>query len=371
MHRDPDPDAGSGHGRHYAPEPDQADASNAFAELIEQLPEGIVVAGRDGRMIWANKRAERLTGYPLTQSLGTHVKQALPLRDSEAGSWWADHDPWSALSTVSGSPEQRLLLPNGRSVLYAARYTRRPDRTIQRVVITLRDPRARERIEADSSALITTVAHELRSPLTSVRGFSRTLRSRWNDLADEQKLWMLEAIENDSLRLSRLVGELLDISRIDTGRLELRLQPLDLGAIVDEQVTRLVSAGHDPARFKVEKALARPEIWGDQDRLTQVVTNLLENAVRHGAGTVTVTIDQTGNEITLLIADEGPGIPQEHRELAFARFWQGRTHGGSGLGLYVVRGLVQAHGGRVEILDEVKGAAIRVALPAGLPDSLR
>lgn len=345
--------------------------SEMVAGLVEQLPEGLVVADDQGRLVWANRRADRLVGTALTERMGEPVADVLAFVDAQNRSWWDGTDPWHGLHTRTGSPEQWLRLPNGRGVLVAARYRRSPDRRISYVVVTLRDPRARERIEADSSALITTVAHELRSPLTSVRGFSRTLRERWGQLDDDQKLWMLEAIENDTVRLSRLVGELLEISRIDTGRLRLRLQPLNLVEMVDAQVERLVTAGHDPARFVVDAVDPQPEVWGDEDRITQVVNNLLENSIRHGAGTITVRIAVEDDGLGIRVVDEGPGISLQQRELAFTRFWQGQTHGGSGLGLYVVRRLVEAHGGRADVVEQAEGTALRVVLPIGLPESLR
>ncbi|AKU18914.1 hypothetical protein VV02_13680 [Luteipulveratus mongoliensis] len=342
-----------------------------WAAAVERLPEGVVVIDDQRRLVSANRRAERLTGLPLRQLTGQSADVVLPLRDNQYRLWWDYQNPWTGLHIRSGAPEQDLRLPNGRSVLFAASYHRHPDRSLDYIVGTMRSTHVRERLEADSSALISTVAHELRSPLTSVRGFSRTLRQRWTQLADEQKQWMLQAIETDAQRLSRLVGELLDISRIDAGRLRLRQQPIDLGTLVTDQVERLVTAGHDPARFAIVQAPEPPELWGDEDRVVQVISNLLENALRHGAGTVTVSIGQDAEHVILMVGDEGPGIPTESREAVFGRFWQGSTHGGSGLGLYVVRGLVQAHGGRVEVLDVPGGATIRVLLPAGLPESLR
>ncbi|KNX37360.1 hypothetical protein VV01_09710 [Luteipulveratus halotolerans] len=345
--------------------------SVSWPRVIDHLPDGLAVADGEGRLIAASRRSEDLTGLPLRSMVGEPVRSALPLSSPAGGSWWDQQDPWHGLHTRTGTPEQSLPLPNGRMVLAAARFNRRPDRSVETVVVTMRSTRARERAERDSSALISTVAHELRSPLTSVRGFSRTLRQRWSQLADEQKQWMLHAIETDTQRLSRLVGELLDISRIDSGRLQLRIQPIDLSSLVDQQIGRLVSAGHDPARFEVVRAPEPPELWGDEDRIVQVVSNLLENSVRHGAGAVTVSIAQDSEHVILLVADEGPGIPPENRDAVFTRFWQGSTHGGSGLGLHVVRGLVQAHGGHVEVLDVPGGATFRVLLPAGLPQALR
>ncbi|NNG40655.1 PAS domain-containing sensor histidine kinase [Flexivirga sp. ID2601S] len=349
-------------------------APGVYRALLEQLPEGVVVADAQARLVLTNQRAERLTGIPLSTLLGSDIRETLPLVSPDGRSFWATDNPWDGLHTRSGSPERRMLLPGGHSVLMATRHIRggAPRRALQWLVLTMRSATVRDRIEAETSALVTTVAHELRAPLGAVRGFSRTLRTRWEQLREDQKRWMLGAIETDAARLQRLVGELLDISRIDTGRLELRRRPVDLAEIVRACVDRLVNNGEDPARFRVVQLVDDVELWGDADRLTQVVSNLLENAVGHGAGKITTTIDVVGDEVRLDIADEGPGIAPEHRSLVFSRFWQaGRRGNGNGLGLFVVQGLAQAHGGHVEVLETEHGATFCVTLPGGVPDHLK
>ena len=154
----------------------------------------------------------------------------------------------------------------------------------------MRDTENRRRAEVSQAQLLSTVAHELRSPLTSVKGFSSTLLRRWDRFSDDQKRLMLETIEADADRVTRLIGELLDISRIDAGRLEVRRQPVDLVAVANKHVERMVATGYDGERFVVQAPKPLPEVWGDPDKVDQVMGNLLENAVRHGAGIVTLTV---------------------------------------------------------------------------------
>lgn len=339
-----------------------------YRALLEQLPEGVVVADADHKLVLASERAERLTGIRLTDRVGEDVRDALPLVAQGGHSFWTAADPWGGLRTRSGSPEQRLLLPEGRSVLAATRHVRSgPDRALQWLVMTMRSTRVRDRIESETAALVTTVAHELRSPLGAVRGFSQTLRNRWTQLRDDQKLWMLDAIDTDAARLQRQVGELLEISRLDTGRLVLRRRDVDVLALIRNAIERVVSTGVEPDRFRVDSEFDEVRFVADPDRLTQVLSNLLDNAVRHGRGTVTVTVELRRREVQLDVSDEGPGIAPEHRAMVFTRFWQARGRGGNGLGLYVVRGLVVAHGGRVEVLDRPGGATFRLTLPRTAP----
>lgn len=344
-------------------------ARRSLTDLFELLPDGIVVADADGTLLAANRRAEQLTGLDLRAEVGTEVERALPLHDREHRDVWSQLLPWGDLTTRTRIPEQLLHVPRGEVVLLTAAFDRDPDRSLRRLVITLRDARTRERSEADTAALVAATAHELRAPLSSVRGFGRTLRDRWDVLSDEQKQWMLEAIDHDAGRLSRLVAELLDLSRLDSGRLTLHPEPVDLGALVRDRVSGLIAEGYPADRFEVDAAAA--QLVADRDRLSQVVDNLLRNAVTHGAGQVRVEVrrqdDGDDPALVLRVADQGQGVPEEYRDAAFTRFWHGGGQRGSGLGLSVVRGLVEAHGGVVDLADNAPGALVTVRLPLRAP----
>jgi signal transduction histidine kinase len=356
---------------------------------LEFIPDGLVAAVRPDAMVrFMNSRAERITGIAAVDVLGRDIRESLPLQDMEGQSWWEVTDPWQGLVTRTGHRERLLVLPSGRELLVTAKYVRGgPGEPVRAVVLGLRDAEGRRRAEAESAALLTTVAHELRSPLTGVKGFSSTLLRNWDRFTDEQKRLMLETIEADADRVTRLIGELLDISRIDAGRLEVRRQPVDLVAVARKHVERMVATGYDNDRFVVNSPKPLPEVWADPDRVDQVLGNLLENAVRHGAGTVTLTVlPDSGNatgvvstvngagaeeSVAVSVADEGEGIQEDHYPLVFTRFWHGRSRGGTGLGLYVVRGLVEAHGGRISVgRADGGGAMFRFTLPAGAPEHL-
>jgi signal transduction histidine kinase len=257
-------------------------------------------------------------------------------------------------------------------VLTTARFTRRGRRgPVVRVSVLIRSGRGRARLDRDRSDLVATVAHELRSPLTGVKGFVQAMLNRWDKLTDEQKKLMLTTVHADSDRLSRLIAELLDVARIDTGRLSLHPRPCDAQLLVERVVA---SVGEGTARpLVLDAAPDLPQIGADPDKFTQVVTNLVENAVRHGAGTVTVTlrpldgVDHPG--VRLVVEDEGSGIPEEMRRRVFTKFWNSGRQGGSGLGMYLVNGLTRAHGGTVAIGDAAAGGA-RVTLEWPAPGPL-
>jgi len=343
----------------------------------DDLPDGVLVAGDSGRVEALNPAAERLLGLSADAAVGRGVREVLPLADDQGRDWWSCTDPYGGLRSRTRQPERQLQLSagpaRGRDLLVTASYVRDEQRRLVRLVVALRGTAARERIERSRANLVSTVAHELRSPLTSVKGFTATLLAKWERFDDAQKRLMLQTVNADADRVTRLISELLDVSRIDAGRLELRKQVVDLAAAVRRAVAGNVAGGEPVDRFVVEVGAGLPEMWVDPDKLAQVLGNLLENALRHGAGTVTVTVepDDAAPGAVLTVSDEGAGVPDAVASRVFTRFWRGSRRGGTGLGLYVVKGLVEAHGGRIEVGSAPGGGArFRLVLPAGTPSFL-
>ncbi|MDP9100902.1 MAG: ATP-binding protein [Actinomycetota bacterium] len=336
---------------------------------FDELPDGILVADDTGRVVVLNPAAERILGLTADSSIGLDFREAVPLTDEQGRDWWACTDPYNGLPSRTRQPERVLQLPDGRDVLVTAGYVRGEDRRLLRLVVSFRDTHARERLELSRGNLVSTVAHELRSPLTSVKGFTATLLAKWDRFNDEQKKLMLTTVNADADRVTRLITELLDVSRIDAGRLELRRQVVDLPALVAKAVAGRVASGEPEDRFVISAAPGLPEIWADPDKMDQVLSNLVENAIRHGDGTVTITIGPFLDGVEVTVADEGEGIADAVASRVFTRFWRGgNRRGGTGLGLYIVKGLVEAHGGRVEVGRAPSGgAAFRFELPAGTP----
>ena len=346
-------------------------------QCYDDLPDGVVVADAAGRVISLNRAAARLLATTADSALGRDYRDVLPLSDDHGRDWWACTDPYGGLRSRTRQPEQQLSLRGGSDLLVTASFVRGPTQDVIRLVVAVRDTHARDRIERSRANLVSTVAHELRSPLTSVKGFTATLLAKWERFNDEQKKLMLETINADADRVTRLITELLDVSRIDAGRLEMRKQVVDLPAEIRKIVAGRVAAGEPDQRFVVIELGALPEMWVDPDKFQQVVGNLVENALRHGEGTVTLTVgpdhDAAGDGgAVVTVSDEGEGIEEATATRVFARFWRGGDRrAGTGLGLYIVKGLVEAHGGTVAVGRAASGGAeFRFVLPAGTPSFL-
>lgn len=360
------------------------DDSQQVLWLSDLLPDGLVSVDAHQIVVFANARAGEILGVHFTTLLGRPLSEALPLTDAEGRSWWEVSSPWVGLHTRKGHREKLLWTPDGVEVLATARYIRvEPRGPVVRVLVALRDALARQRVEQDHAALLSTLAHELRSPLTSVKGFSSTLLRRWDRFTDEQKRLIIETIEVDADRVSRLVADLLDVSRIDSGRLQVRPQEVRVDPFVSRHLARLQSQGVPEDKVTVTVNRPLPKTWADPDRLDQIVINLIDNALKHGGGRVTIRVDAGTVDLVdgaggdarpaciVSVADEGQGIPERLRSVIFGRFWHAPGHGNTGLGLYVVKALVEAHGGRITAGNTAEGGALfRFSLPAGDPEQL-
>jgi signal transduction histidine kinase len=334
-------------------------------ELADALPDGVVVTDSTGTVTLVSAPAARMLGLEDGPSggVGRPLGDVLLLQDTEGRDWCAFNQPYGGLPSRTGVPEQSWLTADGTEVLTVARIGADGG-----LAITLRSGRGRARLDRERSDLVATVAHELRSPLTGVKGFVQALLNRWDKLNDEQKKLMLTTVHADSDRLSRLIAELLDVARIDTGRLQLYPRPSDAGTLVGRVVDSVRQTTSRQIDYLVEDGL--PEVMVDPDKFTQVVTNLIENAIRHGDGTITVVLQPADDGVRLTVDDQGAGIPPELRRRVFTKFWRSGERGGTGLGLYLVGGLTKAHGGTVSIEDAPGGGARIVTTWAAVTDDL-
>ena len=344
------------------------EAAQLPQDMIQQattmLPDGLVAVGPSLTVEMVNVRAEQILGMNATDLLGHSTAEVLDLRDSTGREYWKELDPFGSLSIVSGHRELLLLAPNGRQVLVTARYLRAgPKRSVQGVLLGLRGAEQRLRAEADQAALISTVAHELRAPLSGVHGFSSAMLRHWDELTDSQKHLMVRTIETDAGRVTRLITELLEVARIDSGRQQAHPLPLPASEAIDGTIRRIEAAGFDLSDVTITIDEDARILHADPDGLDRILTNLIDNAVRHGDPPIDITVTREGDHHAIRVGDHGPGIPPAMWHMAFARFWRG-GRSGTGLGLYVVKGLVEAHNGTVEVGSTPSGGALlTVCLP--------
>ncbi len=391
----PDRDTANGRDSGVSPLPEGPVPIGSLV-FADELPDGVVVADETGRIGVFNRAAGRLTGLDPAEVIGKFVFDVLPLRDADGRDWWLYADPYHGLPTRTRHPERSLYLADGTEILVSVGYVRdrQPGKgasrscTVRRLVLSLRGAQQRERLERSRAELVSTVAHELRSPLTSVKGFTATLLAKWGRFTDDQKVVMLETVNADADRVTRLITELLDVSRIESGRVEVHRQLVDLPDRARKLIAGRVAAGDAEDRFEIEVRDGLPETWLDADKIDQILGNLVENAVRHGAGIVTIVVEPAHMDETaaqacgsapdaaaVSVRDQGEGIAPDVAPRVFRQFWRGKPRGGSrrsqhgggtGLGLYIVKGLVEAHGGTIGVRPAPGGGAeFRFIVPAG------
>src|ERR671938_787747 len=213
------------------------------------------------------------------------------------------------------------------------------------------------------------VSHELRTPLTAIRGHVEALREGVADDAASRAA-SLEVIAAETTRLERLVGDVLDLAKLDAHRFTLTREEVDMERVCE----RAYDAFGEEARRRGidyrQEVAARPVIVTDGDRVLQIITNLLSNAFRWtpDGGRIGLALDAANGNVAVAVDDTGPGIAPQDRERIFRAFWSRGAEGGTGLGLAIARELAEALGGRLELVSEVgRGSRFELVLPADEP----
>ena len=221
---------------------------------------------------------------------------------------------------------------------------------------------------AAAAERVSLVSHELRSPIAAVIGAARALQERWPELSAEQRSSLLTVIVDETSWLGSLVEDVLDSSRIESGTFSYSFTGVDLGELVRDTVA-LIMLGQDEVAVTAKTAAPIPVARGDRRRLKQVLTNLIENAVKFSppGSAVEVAVWEDGGRVLVSVEDHGPGIPTEQHALIFEKFARGDPAGGkpgTGLGLYIARSIVEAHDGTLDVSSSAgQGATFTFTIP--------
>jgi PAS domain S-box-containing protein len=310
-------------------------AAGEAKAVFYAIADGVLLSDPYGRVTAMNRALEALTGWTEAEARGRPYAEVLPLATDQVGG------PADLVSrygrkvpvAVSSAP---IFDPRGRVV---------------GGVDVIRDVSREREIDEVKSALISTVSHELRTPLTLIHGFAELLVLR--DMPVERQRSSAVEILDASRRLARLIDDLLSVSRMESGRLVLDPRPLDLGAVVERILSpfRAMAARHT-LRAKLPTGL--PVVWGDPDKIEQILTNLVGNAIKYspGGGEVLVTVELDGDTVQVSVRDQGIGMSPRDMGQLFEKFYrvdreEVRRTGGTGLGLYITKRLVEMHGGRL------------------------
>jgi PAS domain S-box-containing protein len=330
--------------------------------ILANIAEGIVAVDRDGKVVLWNSAAEVITGVPASVALGRAPVDVLQ-RSLEPPDEGVRGD---RLVPITRGREEVWL-----SVIEAV--MRDPLGAVAGRIFAFRDISGDRLVEQVKSDFVSTVSHELRTPLTSIYGFAETLLRQDVMFGEEERLTFLRYIASESQRLTSIVDTLLNVARLDTGDLQVDLVKTDVREVVGQVLDTVSGTEADGHRFVVDLPEEPLEAKADPEKLRQVCSILVENAVRYSphGGTVTVGATRRQDTVVVSVADEGIGIPQADQEQIFRKFYRGSDaelragSGGTGLGLFIARGLITAMGGRIWVSSrEGEGSRFAFELPA-------
>jgi protein-histidine pros-kinase len=338
-----------------------------FLGIVDAAPDALVVVDAAGQLQFANARAEVFLGRARGELVGRSIAAFVPGADAAVAELLAE-----------GAADHRVELtaacPPGSDVPVEV-WLSRISGVEGLVAVAVRDDTERRAMRETSARLreelIASVSHELRTPLTSIIGYTELLADMGEHAVSGQAAELLAVIERNAERELRLVEDLLTLAALGTARLDVDHTPTDLVVVVAEVVAAL---SDNAAEAGVELRCTQPEeLWvsGDALRLAQMVTNLVTNAVKFTGpgGRVLVDLSAASSHGVLTVADQGVGVPADEVPLVFEGFFRGahavdRNLPGAGLGLPIVKGIVDAHGGEIDVDSACdRGTTVEIRLP--------
>ena len=365
----------------------EVNKSKAYVEnLVENAADLIISTDLNDRILTWNRGAEVLFGYSKDEVVGNHLAILLPperfheleeirskvqisgaLRDIEVRS--KRKDGVMIYLSLSVSPIRDL---QGKIVGFL--------RIAKDITEKKRYERRLKELDKMKSDFVSNVSHELRTPLTSIKGSVENMLDGLTGALNEKQIRYLVRIKSNTDRLSRLINDLLDLSRIESGRVEVRPTRLPLTALAEEVAEHLKPLAAEKL-IRIEVPVSNPSAtaWADRDKVTQVLVNLIGNAVKFTPqeGKVTVALEKNDNDyVQISVADTGPGILPDETNKIFSKFYQvtniaQQKPRGSGLGLAISKALVEMHGGKIWVESEVgRGSTFYFTLPAQQPFKL-
>jgi two-component system phosphate regulon sensor histidine kinase PhoR len=326
-----------------------------LAAVLDQMAEAVVAVDASGSVLVVNPALSRLLGVDAAASRGRRYLETVRHNGIARllGDVLRDGRP-AALEIRIFAPEEMIF------DAHAAPLTQ--DGRVAGALLVLHDITRLRRLEQMRRDFVANVSHELRTPLASIRGFAETLSAGAVD-DKENRLDFLKTIEEHAGRLTKLVDDLLDLSAIESGHRAPRLTPTDLGAALAESAHAFAPVATERGvRLEAPPADALPSVSADPDQLSQILANLLDNALKYteAGGLVELSAERWKNGIRVTVRDTGVGIPEADLPRVFERFYRvdkarAREAGGTGLGLSIVKHLVEAHGGEVSVESRQPG----------------
>ena len=345
--------------------------------MLESIADGVLVSDENGTIIIANDALADILAMPKHRALGRDVAEFSGLYGMSDGVWHETIQAWAVgdSPTSRQSLEDTMSLDDDNKIVRVHLAPVFVDGVFFGTVSIFRDITKDVEVDRVKTEFVSTVSHELRTPLTSIKGYTDLmLMGATGPLVDGATQY-LQVIKNNADRLQELVNDLLDISRIETGKTELNLRPMDVGQVikrvVNEHLTGRIKHDEKDILAIVELDDSLPLVNADEKRVTQIITNLVDNAFNYTpeGGRITISAVRDKSFVTVSVIDTGIGMSQEVQDKIFERFYRSDDYrvqrvSGTGLGLAIVKSLVEMHGGKLDVKSVIgTGSTFRFNLP--------
>ncbi|MFQ3663765.1 MAG: ATP-binding protein [Chloroflexaceae bacterium] len=343
---------------------------------IEQSADGVMIIDSRWRIVTFNKAMEHLTGWSREEAIGRPCAEVLAIHNPQGVNICLVDCPLNRLPYIANPVvEGRIVTRDGRELFVQSRYApqRGPQGQFLGAIANVRDITAQKQEEELQNTFISVISHELKTPVSIIKGYAGTLRREDVTFTPEQYREGLAVIEEEADRLARQIQDLLDVSRLTAGGLRLELTDVSLPLLAAEVVRGFAATAGERYQFELRFPDDMPPVRADYERVRQVLTNLVSNAVKYSpeGGTIRIGGWNEQDFAVCYVSDQGIGIPPEEQEAIFRRFYRvdnriARETQGSGLGLFLTRAIVEAHGGRIWVESQVgKGSRFVFTLPLG------
>lgn len=338
--------------------------------VLKHMSDGVIATDRRGKVMIINNRASELLGLPQEDAVGKSIMKVLKLGREFTFRQLLETKEELILHIPEEEEKDESILQGEFSII------QRETGFISGLVCVLTDITEQEKVEQERRNFVSNVSHELRTPLTSVKSYTEALQDGfWKD--EDVAPNFLQVISTETDRMIRMVTDLLHLSRMDQGNMQLELEYVSMNDlfthILDRFDMMLLSEAYREKNYKIVRDFTQRTLWVeiDQDKITQVIDNIMNNAIKYSpdGGSVTCRLMETHNSVVLSVTDEGMGIPPKDLNHIFERFYRvdkarARSMGGTGLGLAISREVLGLHGGRIWATSvENKGSTFFISLP--------
>ncbi|MCL4512727.1 MAG: ATP-binding protein, partial [Candidatus Eremiobacteraeota bacterium] len=345
---------------------------NKMEAIVNQMGDGVVILDAEGKILLVNEAAENLTGFEADEVIGISCEET---HQNMNGTFKIilPETPKNETEEIFKT-EGVILKEEGDEIHLRSVYSfvKSFDGKPLGWVILLHDITEEKKQEQTKNDFLSIVSHDLRTPLTAIKGYAATLLRFEEKLSPEIRKDSLNAINSEMDRFARLLDNLLDLSRIESGRLSIHLYSFNLKEMASK-VVEMFKISTQNHQFALNFPEVYPEAYGDQDQVEQVLNNLISNAIKYSptGGTIEISGSDQNEQIILSVKDEGMGIPKDQLEKIFERYHRvdskaTRLVSGTGLGLYISKKLIEAQGGKIWVESQIgKGSTFHLSLPKG------